>query len=237
MVYHDTAECPAPVVLGDCPRALIGDGGLFFEQKSTTWAEQTTMENAKAFPENDFTSLNDSDIWGIDMIHLNATTTVEAFPIAISTHRTFPLNSIGLGLNSSLLDALNASGKIMSSTWSVFWGLIGAEAQNQMDGSVILGGFDRAKTTGNNLTLPVQTATDCRTGLVVMVQDISMEFASGKAQSILDSPLEMCIDPSFQLVSLPSGVMDLFSKNAGGSFLRLADGLYNHGMVYKLKDV
>ncbi|KKZ61596.1 hypothetical protein EMCG_00579 [[Emmonsia] crescens] len=68
---------------------------------------------------------------------------------------------MGLGRASSFLDVLNAQNKISSRTWSLFWGQQGLEAFHQMEGNLVLGGYDRAKIKGDNFTKGFVGVKEC----------------------------------------------------------------------------
>ena len=67
---------------------------------------------------------------------------------------------IGLGFNLTILNILKSAGHIGSRTWSLCWGLAGATAHAQVDGSLVFGGYDAGKVKGPNFTQPL-TASAC----------------------------------------------------------------------------
>jgi hypothetical protein len=83
---------------------------------------------------------------------------------------------MGLGTNSTLLNALISAKAIASRTWGYSQGWTGAEAENQVDGSLVLGGYDAAKTKGNNVTVPFSNDPHCVSNLVVTISDIKMNL-------------------------------------------------------------
>ena len=61
------------------------------------------------------------------------------------------MNSIGLRTNLTFQNALISAQAIASRTWGYSQGWAGAEAIYQVDGSLVLGGYDAAQTMGKNL--------------------------------------------------------------------------------------
>ena len=116
------------------------------------------------------------------------------------------INTLGLGQNSTLLSALVSSGAIASRTWSMFQGWTGADTQYQMDGSVVLGGYDAAKITGENITQSFAPADNCINGYVISVTGLMMNLKNGSAASIMDpaqgSEFQACIEPGLTTMTL-----------------------------------
>ena len=113
-------------------------------------------------------------------------------------------NNLGLGPESTLLSKLHSAGKIASRSWSLFWGLTGLV--EQMDGSLILGGQDLAKTKGAVYTQTINTNGQCAGGLIVTVTNIMMDV-NGTSTDLLDSSsLLMCIRTDYELITIPNAV-------------------------------
>lgn len=105
----------------------------------------------------------------------------------------------GLGLNSTILRTLKSTGNIASRSWALFWGRDNPKA-TQIDGSFILGGYDRAKVTGQKYTYNISPVTSsCTTGLVVSVTDLILNFENGTSASLFpesqSDAISTCIDP------------------------------------------
>ncbi|KAG8628172.1 hypothetical protein KVT40_004045 [Elsinoe batatas] len=86
-----------------------------------------------------------------DDLSLSSNVTLGGFPIGvpgddIGQQQAEPQAILGLGGNSTLLSALRKSERISSRSYGIFSGLTGVTAASQMDGSLVLGGYDRAKT-------------------------------------------------------------------------------------------
>ena len=122
-----------------------------------------------------------------------------------------PMNALGLGFNSTLLHALKSSGRIASRSWSMFWGLNGADSTAQMDGVFVLGGYDAAKVVESqkytqSLAGP---GSVCSSRMVVTITDMVLNFSNGTDASIFprteSTVLQACITPDFPtLMTLPT---------------------------------
>ncbi len=104
---------------------------------------------------------------------MNASTSTSEFPIHIPRNRgRLDMNSLGLGRDSAILNAMYNSGIIASRSWSVLGGLTGADLADQIDGHLVLGGYDGAKFTGDNCTEKIAGNPTCSTNMVATVQDV-----------------------------------------------------------------
>ncbi|KAK3363686.1 hypothetical protein B0T25DRAFT_492668 [Lasiosphaeria hispida] len=114
-----------------------------------------------------------------------------------------PFNSktrTGVGTNSTFMSALVNLGKIATRAWSIFWGCQGATRNTQLDGSMVFGGYDRAKVTGIPLTqqlAPQQWDGDnmkCLTGMTVYISDLILNFGNNIDVSLFSNDI---IDSEF----------------------------------------
>lgn len=216
------------------PSCVVGRGGIFFSNKSSSWSNLTGGVPAVDHPSPSF-DYTESPLKS-DVLTVNNTFSLKQFPFSV-TKQGLTLNSIGLGSDSTLLKALMSSGAILSKTWSVFFGLQGASEHAQMDGAVVFGGYDRAKTQGENMTAPVDWSTSCRTGLTATVKSIDVNFVNGTSQNLFGSPIRMCLDPAFAIVSFPDSIIDKFQSKAGGDYLGRSNGRAINGLLYKANGV
>lgn len=157
-------------------------GGLFDEGHSTTWVSGNYFALDTAA---ECCADQSADLWGTDTIALNTTLKYQKFPLGIFRGRQNPMNTIGLGRNSTLLNTLVSAKAIASHSFGFFQGWTGAQTEYQTDGALILGGYDEAKITGSNVTLPLNNVDDCKTGLVISVTDVKMNLKNGSDVSIL----------------------------------------------------
>ncbi|KOS20345.1 hypothetical protein ESCO_005334 [Escovopsis weberi] len=120
-----------------------------------------------------------------------------------------PQHMLGLARGSTILGALSAAGRVLSSSYGFFWGLDGLGDRDQFPGSLILGGYDRAKTIGNGYTQALTPRADCPTGLMVLISDMVLNFRTGKDVSIFPggnggTALQACLVPELPvLIELP----------------------------------
>ena len=126
-------------------------------------------------------------------------------------------NALVLGRNSTLLNALFSKGAISSRIYSYLQGWTGAEASQQRDGILTLGGYDAAKVAGDNITLPFSNDEDCSSeGYIVTVNDIQMNLKNGSNISILGpsagSAMKACIVPGYTVLSLSEDIWNAFVK-------------------------
>lgn len=129
------------------------------------------------------------------------------------------MNTLGLGLNSTLLSALLSTGAIASKTFGIFQGWTGAQRQHQSDGGLTIGGYDAAKVVGDNFTLPLAQQDDCSSDLVISVTDMKLNLENGSNVSILaesqGSAMKACIQPNFSPMTLSQDIWGAFSNITG----------------------
>ncbi|KAI1108386.1 aspartic peptidase domain-containing protein [Nemania sp. NC0429] len=126
-----------------------------------------------------------------------------------------PMMAIGLGANSTILTALKKSNLIASRVWSMFFGWTGANPNAQQDGTLVFGGYDRAKVSGKGYTRRLQSDPRCSTQMLVTIDDIILHFPNGTDTSIVTSTsngsFPACLVPDFPgLMTLASN--PYFSK-------------------------
>lgn len=184
-------------------------------------------------------SEQNDDLWGSDTLLLNTTLSVPDFPLGIFRSNAFQ-NTLGLGRNSTLLNALSSAGVIFSRTFSIFQGWTGAQTPFQTDGSLILGGYDSAKIAGNNITLPLAVEDSCESGLVITVNNIHMNLMNGSNVSIigesLGSAMRACIEPTFSPISLSEYIWWAFTNVTGvAEISRSGSAINTWGMILPAK--
>ncbi|KAK3686415.1 hypothetical protein LTR37_019846 [Vermiconidia calcicola] len=115
-------------------------------------------------------------------------------------------NMLGLGINSTVLNALQAAGKIASRSYSYWWGQMGAPENVQMDGSIVFGGYDMAKVSGTPYTKSlINPEVNCGSGMRVTISDLILGFPNGTQGSILGhKQIFACLTPDFPvLMTMP----------------------------------
>lgn len=141
-----------------------------------------------------------------DSLRLNENNTLLNFPLGIvqdywDEQGYTAMMALGLGPNSTILNVLKNAGLIGSRTWSLFYGLKGSQSASQLNGSLVLGGYDGAKVSGTKYTQSLTTDNDaCATQMVVTITDMTLNFPNGTDVSIMgtskSSAITACIDPT-----------------------------------------
>ena len=235
-IFDSSVSCPNL----DTPVGCAGRwGGFFVESSSTSWAQAASFAALSTARET--IGDHDQDLPGNDTVHLNSSLALTTFPLGISRVKdTYgSMNSIGLGSNSTLLNALVSAGTIASKTWAFFQGWTGAESNQQMDGSLVLGGYDKAKVMGNNITLPFSESLNCISHLIVTITDIKMNLKNGSNPSILGpsagSAFKACIKPDVHVTGLSSDIWSSFVGISGVHEIGRSDGINFWGMLISAK--
>ncbi|EPE04026.1 aspartic-type endopeptidase [Ophiostoma piceae UAMH 11346] len=129
-----------------------------------------------------------------DTLTLNDNVTLSSFPFSVAlsdwgAQAYTPMMGIGLGTNSTLLNFLKSTGKIASRSYSYFWGLtVAGTSASSLDGSVVFGGYDKAKVAGTKYTQAMtDNVAECPSQLLVTVSDIVLNFANGTDASIFSA--------------------------------------------------
>ena len=221
------------------PQCSAQHGGFFDSGASSTW-DQASSYNALRLPvEADEGAYKDT--WGTDQLVPNSSLKLSNFPIGIERINAPGFSLIGLGSNSTFVRALFDAGAIASKTWSLAWGWTGATTAHQMDGNMVFGGYDAAKSTGPNVTSPFTSHFQCPSRLMVTITDIVLNLKNGSNPSILGtghgSALRACVDPSYPLITIPLDVYTSFVDIGGGTFWNRSVGNAIWGMNFAAKDV
>ena len=217
------------------------DGGLFDEGASATYSSIDSIDAASTA--NDVLPNVETDAYGSDTLRVNSTLSISNFPFGVRHGQEGDLalqNWIGLGRNSTLLNALVAKGAISSRVYGFWTGLMGAESLYQMDGNLVLGGYDAAKISGESITLPVTRDDSCPSGNIVSITNIKLSLPNGSEPSILgsayDEGLAACVVPSHAVLDLPESVWDAFVATSG-MIVSSAGRSYGYGWHGMLVDV
>lgn len=182
-------------------------------------------------------------IWGDDTLWINSTFNIRSMPLGLRQFFTGIgfMNDFPLGSNSTVINALMNSGAMGSTVWSLWQGLMGAEVENQVDGSLVLGGYDSAKTNGENLTTPFDL-TSAVGNLAVNITGLVMNFANGTNQTIFRTVSDpesflAFLNPAAPFISVPIRVYNSFSQNAGGTLVSHNGNVHPRCPVYLVDGV
>ncbi|AEO71934.1 uncharacterized protein THITE_2148504 [Thermothielavioides terrestris NRRL 8126] len=230
-IYDAQSPCNPNVVANDVV-CRIRRGGEYQEANSSSFAKSSdlvaaggaTQEITTRGSEAGVPKLISTSLAGTEVLQVNGTNAT-AFPIGIPRqiwdNGYTTLHVLGLGSNSTYLDALVRAGQIPGRAWSVFWGRMwtGSSATD-MDGSLVLGGYDEEKVIGRNFTQPLDYSeeTGCWTGMKVTVSDMVLNFRNGTDASIMphNSAVQCCIVPQRQLLwEAPTDIVGQFEEATG----------------------
>lgn len=200
-------------------------GGQFNPLSSTSKG----LGSSSAVPTDSYYQNNS---WFTDSFQLTDNLTLDKFTLGSPNTVTddqqgyYPMNAIGLGTNSTFLNHLINTKQIASRSWSMFWGQVGANSFTQMDGSVVFGGYDKAKIVpGKNLTQKFDWGK-CGSGMLANLTDVRLTWNNGTEISLWGESkppaTPVCISPS-----LP-GLMQLPYDPELLAFLDLTGGSYNN---------
>lgn len=236
-IYDEQSDCDPSIIFNDLI-CQVRRGGYFIETNSTTFAKASNLVTAGGAPQEITTSGTELGVKRLVSTSLSGT---ESLAVASAKSLTLPigiprlrwdngytiLSPLGLGSNSTYLNALVQAGHIPSRVWSIFWGRMWTDV-GAMDGHVVLGGYDQEKVIGPNFTQPLDYSeeTGCWTGMKVTISNLLVNFRNGTDFSILprNSAIQTCIVPHRQLLlEAPSSIVDAFEdatqmSNIGLSF-------------------
>lgn len=253
-IYDEQAYCDDSIIWNDriCE---IRRGNLYREDDSDTFEKTSNMASAggasteTAFQgsEKGVGKMLSTALTGTDTFQPGNGEAIKNFPVGIPRQRWdggyTMLHAMGMGKDSTYLNALLEAGKIGSRVWSIFWGRMWIN--NAINGSVVLGGYDEEKVIGNNYTAALdysdfQGTSGCWTGMKITVRDIKVNFWDGSEESILPSNtvLPCCIVPQRQLLlEAPGAIMDNFGKATGTNSTGTSYGLHWSAALYDSKNV
>lgn len=189
-------------------------GGFFEKNISSSWSQAESFESLHIKAEKPDNG-HEGDLFGTDNMSIISTLSLPDYPLGLYSGCYGTMNRLGLGPNSTLLNAMSTAGYIASNTWSFFQGWTGADAEHQIDGSLVLGGYDANKIGDNNITVPFTDDLRCPGGLMVTIADIKMNLKNGSSLTIMGpsagDSLKACIKlDKPNVVALPRYYWDRF---------------------------
>ncbi|KAM0342607.1 hypothetical protein ACHAPU_009334 [Fusarium lateritium] len=242
-IYDKQSYCDKTVIWND-RICQVRRGALFNEEDSKSFQKASDIDQAGVATneatfqgsEAGIKKLISTSLAGTDNLTLDGAPAVGNFPIGIPRLKWDAgytlLHPLGLGSNSTYLNALRATGKISSRVWSIFWGRMWVKTP--IEGSLVLGGYDEEKVIGKNYTAPLvyddYTGTaGCWTGMKVTISDIRVNFRDGSDESIFptNTALPCCIVPQRQLLlEAPGAYVSNFEQVTGFNHTGPSYGLH-----------
>lgn len=217
------------------PNACAGTlGGFFNDQTSSTYSKAASLQAlnsaTETFPDHK------NDVYGNDTLGVNSSISLAKFPFGRNRGGIDGHNLLGMGRNSTLLNALVSEGAISSRTWSFWNGWTGSQIEHQLDGSLVIGGYDSAKiSTGRNITVPFTDSPHCARGYLVTVSDIKMNLVNGSTPSIIGtsdgSAMQACIAPDYPIMTLSVDIWNAFVEVSGVVEVGRSLGINYFGML------
>ncbi|KAF2158002.1 hypothetical protein K461DRAFT_28340 [Myriangium duriaei CBS 260.36] len=203
--------------------ACITYRGGFYSPDSSTSRMSSSVNASGADPfDSTIQNSNTSDVtWSQDIIQLGGNTTLNGYPLGVLEEATgndelAQQNILGLGANSTLLNTLKSAGRIASRSFGMFYGLTGATPSAQMDGSLVLGGYDRAKVVGQGVATKFISNPICPTNMLVTLSGLVLNYPNGSDIDVLaehTEPFQACILPSFpSLIAIPDALFNALTS-------------------------
>ncbi|VUC33692.1 unnamed protein product [Clonostachys rosea] len=228
-IYDSEAYCDKTIIWND-NICRVRRGNLLKEEESTTYIKANNIGAAGGAPTETYwdgselglKSLASSGLGGTDNFQVNGTQVLTGFPFGIPRlswdHGYTMLHPLGLGSNSTYLNALRDAGQLSSRIWSLFWGRMWVD--EPVDGSLVLGGYDENKVIGQNYTAPLnfgdfKGSSGCWTGMKVTISDIKLNFRDGRDKSLFppNTALSCCLVPQRQLLlEAPFSYLETFEN-------------------------
>ncbi|KAA8633983.1 hypothetical protein SMACR_07615 [Sordaria macrospora] len=247
-IYDQQMLCDPSIIWND-EICFVRRGGIYHYEDSKTFSKYNDFASAGGAT-NEITTtgtelgvkkLLTSSLAGVETLSVGGSDASSVtMPIGIPRLRWDGgytiLHALGLGANSTYLNALSQSKKIPSRVWSYFWGRQWGSGA-PLDGSIVFGGYDQEKTIGKNYTQPLDysESTGCWTGMKVTVSDLVLNYRNGDDESIMprNSAIPVCIVPQRHLLlEAPGFVIDNFEKATGMVSKGDSFGFYWGGQVY-----
>jgi len=169
----------------------------------------------------------------------NSGVALETFPVALLDDEDLTESTLGLAPNSTIVRELYDAGKIPSRAWSMYWGQTGTSKNTYNDGTLVLGGIDRAKVAnpddgffeekfGNG----EDDFSTCY--LRVRVEKMVLKHPDGREWDLIkersQSGMLMCVVLDYELITVPFEIAQAYLDATGDNYLGREPGEYLWGM-------
>jgi hypothetical protein len=240
-IYDQQTFCDPTIIFTD-EICKVRRGSPYLEASSNTFSQSldiiaaggASQEETDNFGEEyGVPKLVSTSLAGTDTINFASSGPLTGYPVGIPRQAWdagyTTLHSLGMGSNSTYLNYLKQAGKIGSRIWSIYWGRMWT-SDNPLDGSVVVGGYDKSKVIGQNYTQALDySATGCWTGMKVNIADLVLNNRNGTDFSLFvaNTVLPVCIVPQRQLLlEAPSNIMGGFRILTGVQDIGVSFGLH-----------
>ncbi|KAJ8119739.1 hypothetical protein ONZ43_g3375 [Nemania bipapillata] len=247
-IYDEQPYCDPSIIFSDTI-CRVRRGNLYSDVSSSSYHKAEDIPSAGGAPvetqgkyaETGISKLLDSSVPVQDTLDIGSVQVSESFPFGVPRlswdHGYTISHPMGLGSNSTLLNTLVKAGRIGSRVWSIFWGRMWVDADDAMDGSLVLGGYDSQKVIGKNYTqrLDYSDTTGCWTGMRVNVASVKLNIRDGDDVELLSpsDAFDACIVPQRQLLlEAPPAIVKGFENTSGVSSLGPSYGIHWGGYLY-----
>lgn len=185
-----------------CPRGFSAEkcltyrGGLYNSEQSENNTQGATIRHANdgvnATWNTDKVVVKDSNNQNLDLGQVE-------FGIQANASNTSLIHrgELGMGMNSTFMNALSSQNKISSKSWSFFYGNDPSFSDSPRNGSFIVGGYDEALIAGPQRSTAKFKRGDsrCMAGMLIDVTGIALQSTGAGKQDILQGgeKLQMCL--------------------------------------------
>ena len=234
-VNDGQASCAANDTTDQC---TVRFGGLFDGANSSTYHFYTGL-TAPGLPQSSSGDKTSDDTF-TDALLLDPGLSLTQFPLRINREFDYlakSYNYVGLRPTSLLMKTLVTGTQVSSNSIGYYSGWDGADITNDVDGSLVLGGYDRAKIAGHNATRSIRTADtqDCLNGFKLSLTDISLNLRDGRNISLMntsDVGHTACIDTVSDSIRLTPSLWSNFLRSSGSTKTgRVEDGFNREGFL------
>ncbi|KAI5838382.1 aspartic peptidase domain-containing protein [Morchella snyderi] len=198
-------------------RCIVVKGGVYDRDNSNTWSGPMTKQEFLKVAAAD--TLKTVDTLGEETLKIGGVT-VTSLPIGVEDGTDIGTSSLGLAINSSLVDVMVDAGDIPSRMWGVDYGWVGATSDTWADGEMVLGGYDKARVKNDKLysqAFPENLADSDGCALIVYITGITMKNSTDSLdlmESKGDS-LRACVSPEYDLMTMPYDLFKVFNDAMG----------------------
>jgi hypothetical protein len=200
----------------------VHQGGLFDGNSTSTSAIYEGSGSGLILPDGvriDSGALVDSE-WS-DKVSIDGKFTIPHYPFGILKNSSTYQNVLGLGRNSSFLNALLNTQRAGARRWALFMGWTGDSLDTQLNGSLISDGYDLAKMDRDSLlTQTLITNNLCPSGLIIALADVLINYSNGTSESLMDgtglTDQNACISLDYPLLDMSGAIWNNFINAAGG---------------------